>query len=76
MENVETLQRNLPPGVIVLEYRDGYVEVKSRLGEFIASAVGMADGNLGGVRSFYGPVDLDRGVRGLKMAADAYYLAL
>lgn len=72
MEDVEVLRKFLPQGVTVHEYRDGYVEVKCHSGEFIASSVRLDDGFLGGVRSFYGPVDLDRGVRGLKMAADAY----
>jgi len=74
MDDLVALRKNLHPGVTVHDYPDGYVEVKNHLGEYIASAVRVADGRLGGVRSFYGPIDLDRGVRGLKMAADAYGL--
>ena len=72
MDDLVALQKNLHPGVTVHNYPDGYVEVKGHLGEYIASAVRMSDGRLGGVRSFYGPLDLERGLRGLKMAADAY----
>ncbi|GAA6162544.1 hypothetical protein NBRC116590_02480 [Pelagimonas sp. KU-00592-HH] len=75
MGNIDALRENLPPSVTVHEYPNGYVEVKSYLNEFIAGCYIIAGFN-GGVRSLYGPDDLDPGVRGLKTAADAYHQSL
>ncbi len=73
MREIKKILRNhLPQGITVHADGFGHVVLRGQNGEFIASACRLANGNLGGVRSFFGPIDLARGVGGLKAAAEAY----